>query len=198
MHPSISGRAPTASRAEAMKESLIAVAPGFDDPLGLLRACHIRIQQRCALLDRIIEHLRKYGADEQARAACRQVLHYFETSAIHHHEDEEEDLFPAMLAACKGQRRKKIAQVIEELNADHVLMARAWTELRPHLLAVEKGERATLDPIAVVCFQGAYLRHIDKEEAEAFDAAEKILDAAELERIGRSMAARRGAEYPLG
>lgn len=182
----------------AVNKSLIAVAPGFDDPIGLLRACHIRIQQRCALLDRIIEHLQKHGADAQAQTACRQVLHYFNTSGIHHHEDEEVDLFPAMLAACKPQRRKKIQGVIAQLNADHIVMAQAWRSLEPALKAVEAGEACTLDSDAVAAFQNAYLAHIEREEAEAFDVAVQILDAAALERIGRCMAARRNAEYPSG
>lgn len=191
--------APTAKPAEkAVPKALIDAAPGFDDPIGLLRACHIRIQQRCALLDRIIEHLQKHGADDQARAACRQILHYFNTSGIHHHEDEEQDLFPAMLRVCSPQRRKKIHSVITKLNADHIVMTQAWRNLEPALEAIEAGAASTLDGDSVAAFQNAYLAHIEREEADAFDVAETLLEAAELERIGRSMAARRGAEYPLG
>lgn len=199
MRASISAPAPTAKPASApMDKSLIGIAPGFDDPIALLRACHIRIQQRCALLDRIIEHLGKKGADEQARAACRQVLHYFNTSGVHHHEDEEQDLFPAMLAVCSPQRRKKLKQVIDGLNSDHVVMAAAWSALAPSLQAVEAGTEDSLAAWAVQAFQNAYLAHIEKEERDAFDVATQILDAATLEKIGRAMAARRGAEYPLG
>lgn len=190
--------APTAKRAEVMEKSLIGAAPGFDDPIALLRACHIRIQQRCGLLDRIIEHLAAHGADEQARGACRQILHYFNTAGIHHHADEEENLFPAMLSACSPQRRKSIARVIDDLNDEHVLMAAAWRALEPQLRAIEAGESAALNAAVVARFQRAYLDHIDKEETQAFDVAQRILDAATLEKIGRSMAARRGAEYPLG
>lgn len=179
-------------------KSLIPVAAGFDDPIGLLRACHLRIQQRCALLDRIIEHLQKHGADSQAQAACKQVSHYFDTAGKHHHEDEEEDLFPAMLAACGARRRNKIQTLIDDLNADHVVMAQAWADLRPALKAVEENAAQNLDRELVDRFQSAYLAHIEREEAEAFDAAEEFLSAAELERIGRNMAARRGAQYPLG
>jgi hemerythrin-like domain-containing protein len=181
-----------------MNKSLIHVAPGFDDPIGLLRACHLRIQQRCALLDRIIEHLGKHGADEQARTACRQILHYFSTSGKQHHEDEECDLFPAMLAASSGPKRKKIQQVIDGLEADHVVMAQAWADLEPALKAIEAGTAQTLDSNLSDRFQTAYIAHIEREEVEAFDVAAKILDSAELERIGRCMAARRGVDFPLG
>ena len=200
MRPSISVPAPTAKpvKAAAMSKSLLHVAPGFDDPIGLLRACHMRIQQRCALLHRIIEHLEKKGADDQARAACRQVLHYFDTSGKQHHEDEECDLFPAMLAAASPQKRGKIQRVIDELNHDHVGMAEAWANLKPALEAVEAGTASTLDAELVDQFQTVYLTHIEKEETEAFDVADKLLDVAELERIGRNMAARRGAQYPMG
>ena len=181
-----------------MKNSLLHAAPGFDDPLGLLRACHTRIRQRCTLLDRIIEHIEKEGADEQVRQACRQVLNYFRTSGKQHHQDEECDLFPALLEACDADKREAFQDVVDSLQADHHVMAQAWDALEPALQALEGGAAQTLDPKLVERFQTLYLPHIDREEIAAFDAAAQCLDAAALERIGRAMAARRNAAYPLG
>lgn len=46
-------------------------APGFDDPLGLLAACHGRIQAQCELLLRLQAHLGQFGSDIQASQAAR-------------------------------------------------------------------------------------------------------------------------------
>jgi hypothetical protein len=77
-------------------------------------------------------------------------------------------------------------------------MAQAWDALEPALQALESGAAQTLDTELVKRFQKLYLPHIDREEIAAFDVAAQCLDATELERIGRAMAARRNAAYPLG
>ena len=42
-------------------------APGFDDPLALLRACHERITERLDILERLPGHLSANGPDAGAR-----------------------------------------------------------------------------------------------------------------------------------
>jgi len=49
-------------------------APGFDDPLGLLRACHERILGHCDTLERLESHLRQHGADQDAQEARQSIL----------------------------------------------------------------------------------------------------------------------------
>ena len=44
-------------------------APSFDDPLGMLRACHGRIERQLLTLGRLVRHLPEHGADADARAA---------------------------------------------------------------------------------------------------------------------------------
>lgn len=171
-------------------------APGFDDPIGLLKACHMRIEQRCALLLRIMEHMAKHGADEQVKQACNQVLHYFNNSGPLHHQDEEQDFFPALLRYAKRSQKKKLQALIEDLNADHEEMERAWHALRANLEGVIADTVPTLDPDLVDRFQTIYFAHIQREEAEAFAAAVDCLPPEELERIGRAMAARRNVAYP--
>ncbi|HEY9396713.1 MAG TPA: hemerythrin domain-containing protein [Burkholderiales bacterium] len=171
-------------------------APGFDDPIGLLKACHLRIDQRCALLLRVIEHIGKQGVDQQVKQACTQVLHYFNTSAQQHHADEEEDLFPALLRSVTPPQRKRMQALIDTLTADHVEMKKTWEALRANLEAILADKVQTLDAELVDRFQTLYLEHIQREEHDAFAAASNYLSPAELERIGQAMAARRGVAYP--
>lgn len=179
-----------------MPNSLSHAAPGFNDPIGLLKACHMRIEQRCALLGRIMEHMAKHGADQQAKQACTQVLHYFNTSGPLHHLDEEEDLFPALLRHAKRSQKKKLQALIADLHADHDEMEGAWEAMRANLEGVIDDTVPALNPDIVDRFQTIYFAHIQREEAEAFAVAADCLPPDELERIGRNMAARRNVAYP--
>ncbi len=76
-----------------MNESLIPELPDFNDPLGILKACHQRMLMYCGILDKLIPHIADKGVDAEARSAIGKVKTYFSTSAVHHHQDEEEDLF---------------------------------------------------------------------------------------------------------
>nr|WP_296752129.1 hypothetical protein [Thioalkalivibrio sp.] len=49
--------------------------PSFEDPLGVLRACHRRIAERLDLLERLPEHVERHGTaptppPSQPRKAC--------------------------------------------------------------------------------------------------------------------------------
>ena len=52
------------------KDLFANAAADFDHPLEMLAACHDRIEERCALLHRLSQHLEEAGADSQARQAA--------------------------------------------------------------------------------------------------------------------------------
>ena len=81
---------------------LAATDAGFEVPLEMLSACHLRIEHQCSTLRRLVPHLLARGADAEARAAAASVLRYFETAAKDHHADEEVDLFPALIESMAG------------------------------------------------------------------------------------------------
>jgi len=160
-------------------------APGFDDPLGLLAACHERILRQCALLERLVPHVRAQGADAEARKAAGTVLHYFATAARHHHDDEEEDLFPLL------RREPALKALIGQLAAEHMLLEGLWMRLREHLGEPGLGDAAALEA-AVTAFAQAYRAHIASENTALLPRARVLLSVAELKELGRSMAERRG------
>lgn len=174
---------------------LIQSIPGFDDPLGLMEACHLRIEQRCSLLKRIGEHLAQHGADEQARQSCMHVLRYFDDAGPRHHADEEEDLFPLLLAATPSGGRRKLLAVVNDLKVQHRDMAAAWDALRPMLVEIEAGRARALDERVADRFHTLYLTHIVIEEHEVLPLARQRLTPVALIQIGRGMAARRNVEY---
>jgi len=162
-------------------------APDFSDPLGLLRACHSRIEQHCATLQRLSEHLRAQGVDSEARTAAGKVHHYFSTAGQHHHQDEEQDLFPLL-----ARQSLKLADKVHRLRQEHHQLDALWQQLAP-LLA----RPATLtdhDAFAALVeeFVSAYRSHIAQENDELLEMARHILGRDELKKIGVRMAERRG------
>ena len=77
-------------------------AAGFDDPLALIAGCHARIRRQLATMLRLARHLPGHGHDDDARAAARALLRYFDTAGALHHEDEEASLLPRRARARAG------------------------------------------------------------------------------------------------
>lgn len=164
----------------------------FEAPLEMLAACHGRIRNQCATLVRLRSHVTAHGSDAAARAAARSVIRYFDLSARHHHEDEEEDLFPALLETMPGSDPVCIRELTEALAEDHRRLQVLWGAVRTWLVAVQAGKPFAPDGEAIDAFVGLYERHAAREEQELFPMAERLLGAAEIERIGRAMRIRRG------
>lgn len=163
-------------------------APGFDDPLAMLQACHGRITAQCTTLRKLQAHLPSHGNDEQALQAARAILHYFDTAGQFHHQDEEQDLFPA-LRACGDATVK---QHLERLLAEHQGLEACWHALRPQLATIAERHGDALDDAVVEPFIAGYAAHIAFENETLLPLARALLDTTTLQRIGRSMAARRG------
>jgi hemerythrin-like domain-containing protein len=165
-------------------------APSFDDPLGMLSACHGRIEHQLATLDRLRRHLPEHGCDADACAAARGIMKYFDTAAPNHHADEEASLFPRLMAALPGRADRLIA----DLEREHKALAASWRQLRPMLAGIAAGTHANLSHKEVAGVTAAYAAHIAKEEGELIPLAAKILDVATLAEIGKEMATRRGVD----
>jgi hemerythrin-like domain-containing protein len=168
----------------------------FESPLEMLYACHQRIHKQCATLRRLVPHLAAHGADDQAREAALQVLHYFDTAAPHHHADEEQDLFPAMFESMAGSDAVCLRELIDGLVKQHRELDVRWCEIRRVLDRIAAGDRVTLDAAAIDAMAEAYAAHIAREEGELLPMAARLLGEADLQRIGAAMRKRRGIRTP--
>jgi hemerythrin-like domain-containing protein len=172
--------------------------PGYDDPLALMGALHARLQQRCALLDRLAEHVRRHGSDEGARASAAHVMRMFDQDCPMHHDDEEDDLFPLLRAATPPEESAQLEALIAWLLAQHHEMHAAYEAIRSQLETVADGRLGTIDRDRVDRLHTLCLEHVETEEIELIPFARAHLDAAAIERLGRAMAARRNAPYAGG
>ena len=175
-----------------MTRSLLgAAAPGFDAPLDVLEACHGRIARQCDTLEKLIGHLPAHGADAQAQQAARAVLAYFDTAAVHHHDDEERNLFPLLEAA----NAPGACDLVETLTLEHDEQALVWRRLRIELQGVAAVTSAALDAALARRFVDLNRAHLEFENARVLPLARQVLGRAELERLGRAMAARRNVPF---
>jgi hemerythrin-like domain-containing protein len=160
--------------------------PSFEDPLGLLAACHDRILTHCKLLGRIAEHHARGELGAAVHGACAQVTRYFTTAAVHHHEDEEHDLFPLLLRA-----RADMAPLVTRLREEHARLEAVWKNLAPALAEPEAFDTADFHR-RVGEFRAAYEAHIALENSELIPAARALIGKDDLVNIGKAMANRRG------
>ena len=163
-----------------------APAPEFDDPLGVLRACHRRMERQLATLTRLRKHLPLHHADQDARVAAAATIRYFDTAAKNHHEDEEESLLPRLL-----ELDPALKPLVADLLRDHEELGGRWLRMRPLLTAVAVGSSGHLPVRDVDAFCDGYRAHIAREEAQLLARAAEILDGATLAEIGAEMAERR-------
>jgi hemerythrin-like domain-containing protein len=164
---------------------------GFEVPLEMLAACHLRVQDQCATLLRLVPHIAAHGSDRPAQEAATAVMRYFDTSARHHHDDEERDLFPALIESMAGSDAVCLREMTGALTAEHRELETRWKALRAVLVQVAAGQATPLSQDEVGSFTRMYERHIEREESELLPMAQRLLSAAELDRIGLAMRLRR-------
>jgi len=170
-------------------------APDFDDPLGLLRACHGRVTHFAELALRLADHPSDSAATEAVQQAAGKVLRYFDQAAPLHHADEEEDLLPRLRQRLDdGQASGKLAGLLAGLADEHGELHSRWQALRPFLVELQQGRPVAADAFreAAEAFHAAEMDHVNRENTHLLPAAEAHLTAADREALGRAMAHRRG------
>lgn len=167
-------------------------AAGFEVPLEMLSACHGRVERQCQTMLRLVPHFAANGPDQAAREAARNVMRYFDTSARDHHADEEQDLFPALLRTAPEAELARLGELIDTLRAQHRALEQAWLQLRPKLEGISLGRTPELNANEVGRLVDLYTSHIAREEEELLPLATRLLDAAQLDTVGRAMRLRRG------
>jgi hemerythrin-like domain-containing protein len=156
--------------------------PGFDDPIGLLRACHDKMLAHCALLEQLL--------DTPDASTAQQVVRYFSTSATLHHRDEEEDLFPLI-----NRQSMKIAELVHQLRKQHEQLDQLWTAMAPVLRSLPKDGFDAQFRARASEFCALSREHIQRENREFLPLAASSLSRQQLGVIGEKMAARRGVRY---
>ncbi len=172
--------------------SLFDNAPGFDQPLAVLKHCHDRIRKQLNTLDKLLQHLPEHGSDEQAMQAAKAVLRYFKEAAPLHHEDEEVDLLPTLQLTATGDDAVVLQEYLPLILQQHHQMAAQWAILEQQLLAIANAQSTHLSDIDVAQFKELYAGHMQIEESKIAPMAMRIFSEAQMNKLGAAMQQRRG------
>ena len=172
--------------------SLFDNAPGFDQPLAVLKHCHDRIRKQLTTLDKLIQHLPEHGCDEQATQAAKAVLRYFNEAAPLHHEDEEIDLLPTLQLTATGDDATLLKEYLPLILEQHHQMGAQWSVLEQELQAIAKAESAHLSEANVAQFKEIYAGHMQIEETMIAPMAMRLFSADQMSKLGAAMQHRRG------
>ncbi|MFZ6641284.1 hemerythrin domain-containing protein [Undibacterium sp. TC4M20W] len=167
-------------------------APGFDQPLAVLKHCHDRIRKQLATMGKLLEHLPSHGADQDAQQAAQSVLNYFIKAAPLHHEDEEINLLPELQATARDEDASLLASLLPKILSQHEDMAAQWEQLKKQLTAIAAASAANLSEAAVKDFQALYNEHMQTEETQIAPMAKRLFSDEQMAALGAAMQARRG------
>jgi hemerythrin-like domain-containing protein len=144
-----------------------------EGPIEHLLACHRRIEQRLATLERAGEALQ----------AIQNSLQFLETSGTLHTVDEEESFFPRLRPALSADE----SAYVESLESEHREAEALYASLKECISRIDTDRYRDL----VAQFAGLYRRHIASEDKVFVELGRKVLTRAQLSDIQTEMRARR-------
>lgn len=180
-----------------MNDALPDTAPGFDQPIAVLKHCHDRIRKQLATLDKLVPHVAAHGADAQARQAAAAVIKYFDKAAHLHHADEEHDLVPMLQASAQGADAAQLAALVPTILDEHRQMDAMWQGLHEQLKDIADGSAAALRESDVRRFAQMYSAHMEREETHIAPMARRLFSAEQMAQLGEAMQMRRGIAAPV-
>jgi hemerythrin-like domain-containing protein len=160
-----------------------------DEPLEHLVACHDRILDRLATLERIADALETDAP--AALSALRNTLRFFDVSGRLHTEDEEQSIFPRLRSRLSPEQ----IQYLDSLEAQHREKEQVYEALKhlaDQLAAEVTPERIGKYRELAFRFAALYRPHIASENDLLVRLGDEALTPAELAEIRSEMKARRG------
>jgi hemerythrin-like domain-containing protein len=163
---------------------------GFDDPIGMLKDCHRRIERFVNLLARVAAQANGRALTTDERQAVEAALRYFRESGPRHNSDEEQSLFPrlkdmpdlqAEITRLAGEHKEA-----DELHAEIADLFTAWLDGQTPTSEDTRGLRDMTHRLAEL-----YREHIGIEEDHVFPEAARSLAPETLAAIGREFQQRR-------
>ena len=164
---------------------------GFDDPIGMLKDCHRRIESFLGILCVVAERAQGRALTGEERSAVQAALQYFRTGGQRHTADEEESLFPRL--------RKSAAESFTELDrleGDHREANDLHSSVeRLYSTWMESGGLDSQETQQLLSqtarLQQLYSDHIQVEETNVFARASQLLDSDAVAAIGSEFRFRR-------
>jgi hemerythrin-like domain-containing protein len=167
---------------------------GFDDPIGMLKDCHRRIERFLGVLFQVCRRAQGRALSNEERQAVESALHYFAQSGPRHNEDEEQSVFPRLRASDSSAPTAEVQRLEAEHHeaaAHHDEVAQLYDKwIADGRLTAENENRLQLRTEQL---QLLYGEHIRIEEEVVFPQAAALFNQQTLGEIGEEFKARRGA-----
>ena len=164
---------------------------GFDDPIGMLKDCHRRIERFLGILCLVVVRAQDRSLSAKERDAVQAALEYFRTGGQRHTKDEEESVFPRLRNAAADSLEE-----IDRLEADHREADQLHGSVeRLYRNWMEDGELSSRETGQLLAetarLKELYSKHIQVEETIVFARAAESLDRQAIAEIGTEFRARR-------
>lgn len=164
---------------------------GFDDPIGMLKDCHRRIESFLGILCIVVDRAPGRCLTDEEQDAVKAALQYFRTSGQRHTADEEESLFPRL--------RKSDAKSFEEIDRledDHHEASELHGSIeRLYSTWIDSGSLESRETEQLLSqttrLKQLYSGHIQVEETIVFARAIDVLDSHAIAAIGTEFRFRR-------
>ena len=164
---------------------------GFDDPIGMLKDCHRRIESFLGILCVVVDRAQGRSLAVEERDAVQAALQYFRTGGQRHTVDEEESLFPRL----RKSDPTSFAE-IDRLEGDHREANHLHSSVeRLYSAWIESGSLVSVDTRLLLSetarLKQLYSDHIQVEETVVFARATQALDQQTIAAIGTEFQFRR-------
>jgi hemerythrin-like domain-containing protein len=164
---------------------------GFDDPLGMLKDCHRRIENFLGILCVVVDRAQGRNLTDEERDAIRAALQYFQTGGPRHTADEEESLFPRL-----RKSDSKSCEEIDRLEDDHREASDLHRSVERFYSAwIDSGRLDAANTLQLLSetrrLKELYSLHIEVEETIVFARAGQVLDSQAIAEIGSEFKLRR-------
>lgn len=163
---------------------------GFDDPIGMLKDCHRRVEHFLNILVVVVDRARGRSLVDEERAAIEASLHYFRVGGRRHTADEEESLFPRMRqAGALPPEIEALENDHDEADPLHETADRLYTRWIENGSLSEEEDRHLR--AATERLRTLYANHIHIEDTIVFPRASQALAPEALQQIGEEFRNRR-------
>lgn len=165
---------------------------GFDDPIGMLKDCHRRIEKFLHILCVVAEGARGRPLTDEEAAAIEASLQYFQAGGRRHNRDEEESLFPRLRANSSPESLVELKGLESDHSEGDALHASVESAYRAWLLQGRldaAAEQRLLDQTQRL--KKLYAEHIEIEEKNVFPRAAQALAPEAIAVMGEEFRARR-------
>jgi hemerythrin-like domain-containing protein len=165
---------------------------GFNDPIGMLKDCHRRIEHFLAILVSVAGKAQGRVLNSEEQSAVEAALHYFNESGPRHTKDEEESLFPRL----KGMDAEQLLARVQRLETEHGEAETIHKEVEQlYAKWIVECSLSCDESVWLVAItrklQQLYEEHIKIEEDLVFPFAADRLDNETVAEMGSEFKARR-------